>query len=106
VNDKTLKKEDTIISNASCTTNCLAPIIKLVLDNFGMIERLMTTLPSYTATQKAVDPSSGKDWKQFLPELGGKLIGMSFRAPTPTLSVVDLAVRTEKKISHEETCKK
>ncbi|MDR0693146.1 MAG: type I glyceraldehyde-3-phosphate dehydrogenase [Puniceicoccales bacterium] len=127
VNDKTLTKADNIISNASCTTNCLAPITKVVLDNFGIIEGLMTTVHSYTATQKTVDGPSAKDWKGgrsaainiipsttgaakavglVLPEVKGKLTGMSFRVPTPTVSVVDLTVRTEKKTSYEDICKK
>jgi glyceraldehyde 3-phosphate dehydrogenase len=127
VNDDTLAKTDTIISNASCTTNCLAPVTKVVLDNFGIIEGLMTTVHSYTATQKTVDGPSSKDWKGgrsaainiipsttgaakavglVLPAVKGKLTGMSFRVPTPTVSVVDLTVRTEKKTTYEEICKK
>lgn len=127
VNDDTLSKNDNIVSNASCTTNCLAPITKVVLDNFGVLEGLMTTVHSYTATQKTVDGTSSKDWKGgrsaainiipsttgaakavglVLPQLKGKLTGMSFRVPTPTVSVVDLTVRTEKKTSYEEICKK
>ncbi|MDR1173203.1 MAG: type I glyceraldehyde-3-phosphate dehydrogenase [Puniceicoccales bacterium] len=127
VNDQTLTKTDHIISNASCTTNCLAPITKVVLDNFGIVEGLMTTVHSYTATQKTVDGPSAKDWKGgrsaainiipsttgaakavglVLPEVKGKLTGMSFRVPTPTVSVVDLTVRTEKKTSYEDICKK
>ncbi|MDR2779118.1 MAG: type I glyceraldehyde-3-phosphate dehydrogenase [Puniceicoccales bacterium] len=127
VNDKTLTKMDNIISNASCTTNCLAPITKVVLDNFGIIEGLMTTVHSYTATQKTVDGPSAKDWKGgrsaainiipsttgaakavglVLPEVNGKLTGMSFRVPTPTVSVVDLTVRTEKTTSYKEICAK
>lgn len=126
VNDDTLSKNDNIVSNASCTTNCLAPITKVVLDNFGILEGLMTTVHSYTATQKTVDGTSSKDWKGgrsaainiipsttgaakavglVLPQLKGKLTGMSFRVPTPTVSVVDLTVRTEKKTSYEEICK-
>lgn len=127
VNDDTLSKNDNIVSNASCTTNCLAPMTKVVLDNFGILEGLMTTVHSYTATQKTVDGTSSKDWKGgrsaainiipsttgaakavglVLPQLKGKLTGMSFRVPTPTVSVVDLTVRTEKKTSYEEICKK
>ena len=127
VNDDTLSKNDNIVSNASCTTNCLAPMTKVVLDNFGILEGLMTTVHSYTATQKTVDGTSSKDWKGgrsaainiipsttgaakavglVLPQLKGKLTGMSFRVPTPTVSVVDLTVRTEKKSSYEEICKK
>ncbi|MDR2737418.1 MAG: type I glyceraldehyde-3-phosphate dehydrogenase [Puniceicoccales bacterium] len=127
VNDETLTKSHNIVSNASCTTNCLAPITKVVLDNFGIIEGLMTTVHSYTATQKTVDGPSAKDWKGgraaainiipsttgaakavglVLPEVSGKLTGMSFRVPTPTVSVVDLTVRTEKKTSYDEICEK
>lgn len=125
VNDETLTAEDDIVSNASCTTNCLAPITKVVLEKFGVVEGLMTTVHSYTATQKTVDGASMKDWKGgrtaamniipsttgaakavglVLPEVNGKLTGMSFRVPTPTVSVVDLTVRTEKDTSYEEIC--
>jgi len=125
VNDHTLTKDDKIISNASCTTNCLAPITKVVLDNFGIVEGLMTTIHSYTATQKTVDGASKKDWKGgrsaainiipsttgaakavglVIPEVKGKLTGMSFRVPTPTVSVVDLTVRTEKSTSYKAIC--
>ncbi len=127
VNCGTLTKEDKIISNASCTTNCLAPITKVVLDNFGIVEGLMTTVHSYTATQKTVDGPSRKDWKGgrsaalniipsttgaakavglVLPAVKGKLTGMSFRVPTPTVSVVDLTVKTEKSTSYKEICAK
>ncbi|MGC9451147.1 MAG: type I glyceraldehyde-3-phosphate dehydrogenase [Oceanipulchritudo sp.] len=127
VNEDTLTAGDTIISNASCTTNCLAPITKVVLDNFGIKEGLMTTVHSYTATQKTVDGPSRKDWKGgrtaamniipsttgaakavglVLPEVKGKLTGMAFRVPTPTVSVVDLTVKTEKETSYEEICQK
>ncbi|MDR3143983.1 MAG: type I glyceraldehyde-3-phosphate dehydrogenase [Puniceicoccales bacterium] len=127
VNDNTLAKSDSIVSNASCTTNCLAPVAKVILDNFGIVEGLMTTVHSYTATQKTVDGPSAKDWKGgrtaamniipsstgaakavglVLPAVKGKLTGMSFRVPTPTVSVVDLTVRTEKKTSYEEICKR
>lgn len=127
VNDDTLTDEDVIISNASCTTNCLAPITKVILDNFGIVEGLMTTVHSYTSTQKTVDGPSRKDWKGgrtaainiipsstgaakavglVLPEVKGKLTGMSFRVPTPTVSVVDLTVKTEKETSYEEICQK
>ncbi|MEX0321144.1 MAG: type I glyceraldehyde-3-phosphate dehydrogenase [Puniceicoccaceae bacterium] len=127
VNDDTLTADDTIISNASCTTNCLAPITKVVMDNFGIVEGLMTTVHSYTATQKTVDGPSRKDWKGgrtaalniipsttgaakavglVLPEVQGKLTGMAFRVPTPTVSVVDLTVKTEKETSYEEICQK
>jgi glyceraldehyde 3-phosphate dehydrogenase len=113
-----------IISNASCTTNCLAPICHVLLkEGFGIEEGLMTTVHSYTATQKTVDGPSKKDWKGgrtaalnlipsttgaakavglVLPELKGKLTGMAFRVPTPTVSVVDLTVRTVKETSYAE----
>ena len=127
VNDESLTVDDHIISNASCTTNCLAPITKVILDNFGIEEGLMTTVHSYTSTQKSVDAPSRKDWKGgrsaainiipsttgaakavglVLPAVKGKLTGMSFRVPTPTVSVVDLTVRTEKETSYEEICQK
>ncbi len=114
----------TIISNASCTTNCLAPLVHVLLkEGFGIEEGLMTTIHSYTATQKTVDGPSKKDWKGgrsaaintipsttgaakavglVCPEVKGKLTGMSFRVPTPTVSVVDLTVRTAKDTSYEE----
>ena len=113
-----------IVSNASCTTNCLAPVVHVVLkEGFGLAEGLMTTVHSYTATQKTVDGPSKKDWKGgrsaainiipsttgaakavglVLPQVKGKLTGMSFRVPTPTVSVVDLTFRTEKETSIEE----
>ena len=113
-----------VISNASCTTNCLAPIVFVLLkEGFGVEEGLMTTVHSYTATQKTVDGPSRKDWKGgrtaalnvipsttgaakavglVLPEVKGKLTGMSFRVPTPTVSVVDLTVRTVKETSYAE----
>lgn len=127
VNDETLTAEDTIISNASCTTNCLAPITKVILDNFGIEEGLMTTIHSYTATQKTCDGPSPKDMKGgraaamniipsstgaakavgiVIPEVKGKLTGMAFRVPTPTVSVVDLTVKTTKSTSYEEICQK
>jgi len=127
VNDDTLTANDNIISNASCTTNCLAPITKVVLDNYGIVEGLMTTVHSYTATQKTVDGPSRKDWKGgrsaainiipsstgaakavglVIPEVKGKLTGMAFRVPTPTVSVVDLTVRTEKAAGYEAICEK
>ena len=127
VNDEQLTTDDHIVSNASCTTNCLAPIVKVVLENFGITEGLMTTVHSYTATQKPVDAPSVKDWKGgrgaainiipsttgaakavglVLPEVQGKLTGMAFRVPTPTVSVVDLTVKTEKSTSYEEICAK
>lgn len=127
VNDGDLSAADTIISNASCTTNCLAPITKVLLDNFGIVEGLMTTVHSYTATQRTVDGPSPKDMKGgrtaainiipsttgaakavglVLPQVKGKLTGMSFRVPTPTVSVVDLTVKTEKSTSYEAICQK
>lgn len=127
VNDGELSASDTIISNASCTTNCLAPITKVILDNFGIVEGLMTTVHSYTATQRTVDGPSPKDMKGgrtaainiipsttgaakavglVLPAVKGKLTGMSFRVPTPTVSVVDLTVKTEKSTSYEAICAK
>ena len=115
-----------IISNASCTTNCLAPVVHVLLkEGLGVKEGLMTTVHSYTATQKTVDGPSRKDWKGgrsaainiipsstgaakavglAIPEVKGKLTGMSFRVPTPTVSVVDLTVKTEKETSYEEIC--
>lgn len=125
VNDETLSADDNLISNASCTTNCLAPLTKVVLENFGIAEGLMTTVHSYTATQKTVDGPSPKDMKGgrtaalniipsstgaakavglVIPEVQGKLTGMAFRVPTPTVSVVDLTVKTEKSTSYEEIC--
>ena len=125
VNDGDLTADDNLISNASCTTNCLAPVTKVVLENFGIVEGLMTTVHSYTATQKTVDGPSPKDMKGgrtaalniipsgtgaakavglVLPEVQGKLTGMAFRVPTPTVSVVDLTVKTEKSTSYEEIC--
>lgn len=127
VNDGDLMPNDRIISNASCTTNCLAPVAKVVLENFGISEGLMTTVHSYTSTQKTVDGPSKKDWKGgrsaainiipsstgaakavglVLPALKGKLTGMAFRVPTPTVSVVDLTIKTEKSTSYAEICKK
>jgi len=127
VNDETLSADDNLISNASCTTNCLAPITKVIMDNFGIAEGLMTTVHSYTATQKTVDGPSPKDMKGgrtaainiipsttgaakavglVLPEVQGKLTGMAFRVPTPTVSVVDLTVKTEKATSYAEICEK
>lgn len=117
-------KQHSIVSNASCTTNCLAPIVYVLLkEGFGVEEGLMTTVHSYTATQKTVDGPSKKDWKGgrtaalnlipsttgaakavglVLPEVKGKLTGMAFRVPTPTVSVVDLTVRTTKDTSYAE----
>jgi glyceraldehyde 3-phosphate dehydrogenase len=119
-------KAHAIISNASCTTNCLAPVVHVLLkEGFGVDEGLMTTVHSYTATQKTVDGPSKKDWKGgraaavniipsgtgaakavglAIPEVKGKLTGMSFRVPTPTVSVVDLTVKTVKPTSYKEIC--
>jgi len=123
VNHEKFDTKDTIVSNASCTTNCLAPIVKVVLDNFGIVEGLMTTVHAMTATQPTVDGPSKKDWRGgrgaaqniipastgaakavglCIPEVQGKLTGMAFRIPTPDVSVVDLTVRTEKKTSLAE----
>ena len=116
---------EAIISNASCTTNCLAPIAKVINDNFGLKRGLMTTVHAATATQKTVDGPSMKDWRggrgileniipsstgaakavgKVLPELNGKLTGMAFRVPTSDVSVVDLTVELEKGASYEEIC--
>ena len=117
--------KDLIVSNASCTTNCLAPIAKVINDNFGLAEGLMTTVHATTATQPTVDGPSRKDWRGgrgagqniipsatgaakavalVLPELKGKLTGMAFRVPTPDVSVVDLTFKTTKATSYKEIC--
>ncbi len=123
VNQEKYTKDMVVISNASCTTNCLAPLAKVINDNFGIIEGLMTTVHATTATQKTVDGPSKKDWRggraaaaniipsstgaakavgKVIPELNGKLTGMAFRVPTINVSVVDLTVRLEKAASYEE----
>jgi glyceraldehyde 3-phosphate dehydrogenase len=122
VNHKQLKADQNIVSNASCTTNCLAPIAKVLDDNFGIEEGLMTTVHAVTATQKTVDGPSAKDWRGgrgayqniipsstgaakavglVLPQLKGKLTGMSLRVPVADVSVVDLTVRLKKGASYE-----
>ncbi|NLK86321.1 MAG: type I glyceraldehyde-3-phosphate dehydrogenase [Clostridiaceae bacterium] len=123
VNDDKYTKDMNVVSNASCTTNCLAPLAKVINDNFGIVEGLMTTVHSITATQKTVDGPSKKDWRggraaahniipsstgaakavgKVIPELNGKLTGMSFRVPTLDVSVVDLTCRLEKPATYEE----
>ena len=126
VNQETYRPEkDFIVSNASCTTNCLAPLTKILLDNFGIEEGLMTTVHSLTATQPTVDGPSKKDWRggraagfniipastgaakavaECLPAVKGKLTGMAFRIPTMDVSVVDLTVRLSRDTSYEEIC--
>lgn len=126
VNHKKYTADMQFVSNASCTTNCLAPIAKVLHDNFGIKEGLMTTVHAATATQKTVDGPSLKDWRggrgayqniipsstgaakavgKVIPELNGKLTGMSFRVPTPNVSVVDLTVNLEKATTYEAICK-
>ncbi|OPZ12633.1 MAG: Glyceraldehyde-3-phosphate dehydrogenase A [Bacteroidetes bacterium ADurb.BinA261] len=126
VNENTYTKGEQFVSNASCTTNCLAPITKVLHDKFGVLEGLMTTVHSTTATQKTVDGPSMKDWRggraasgniipsstgaakavgKVIPELNGKLTGMSLRVPTLDVSVVDLTVRLAKETTYEEICK-
>lgn len=123
VNQDKYTKDMTFVSNASCTTNCLAPLVKIIHDNFGVVEGLMTTVHSTTATQKTVDGPSSKDWRggraaaaniipsstgaakavgKVIPSLNGKLTGMSMRIPTINVSVVDLTVRLAKPTSYED----
>lgn len=123
VNNESYTSDVDIVSNASCTTNCLAPIAKVINDNWGIEEALMTTVHATTATQKTVDGPSMKDWRggrgagqniipsstgaakavgKVIPELNGKLTGMAFRVPTPDVSVVDLTVRLQKPASYDE----
>jgi len=123
VNNEEYKKDINVLSNASCTTNCLAPLAKVIHDKYTIIEGLMTTIHSYTATQKTVDGPSGKDWRggrtaaqniipsstgaakavgKVIPSLNGKLTGMSMRVPTANVSVVDLTCRIEKGASYDE----
>ncbi|KAI0850142.1 glyceraldehyde-3-phosphate dehydrogenase [Daldinia vernicosa] len=123
VNEKTYDGKADVISNASCTTNCLAPLAKVIHDKFTIIEGLMTTVHSYTATQKTVDGPSNKDWRggrtaaqniipsstgaakavgKVIPDLNGKLTGMSMRVPTSNVSVVDLTIRIEKGATYDE----
>ena len=125
VNNTELTADQKIFSNASCTTNCLAPITKVLNDNFGIVEGLMTTVHAATATQKTVDGPSMRDWRggrsaihniipsstgaakavgKVIPAMNGKLTGMAFRVPTMDVSVVDLTVKLEKSASYKEIC--
>ena len=127
VNEKTLTADDKIISAASCTTNCLAPLVKIVNDAFGIEQGLMSTIHSATAKQKAVDARAGRDWRtgrsvfnniipsttgaakavgRVIPELKGKMTGMSFRVPTNDVSVVDLTARLKTPATYEQICEK
>jgi glyceraldehyde 3-phosphate dehydrogenase len=122
VNHTTYKKEMNVVSNASCTTNCLAPLAKVLNDEFGIVEALMTTVHATTATQKTVDGPSAKDWRggrgaaqniipsatgaakavgKVIPDLNGKITGMAFRVPTPDVSVVDLTVKLKKPTTYD-----
>ena len=126
VNNKEMKATDMIFSNASCTTNCLAPIAKVLHDNFEITDGLMTTIHAATATQKTVDAPSSKDWRggrsalhniipsstgaakavgKVIPSLNGKLTGMAFRVPTMDVSVIDLTVNIKKSATYDEVCK-
>jgi glyceraldehyde 3-phosphate dehydrogenase len=123
VNNTEYKPDVNVLSNASCTTNCLAPLAKVIHDKYGIVEGLMTTVHSYTATQKVVDAPSNKDWRggrtaaqniipsstgaakavgKVIPSLNGKLTGMAMRVPTSNVSVVDLTCRIEKGASYED----
>lgn len=123
VNEDKYTADMNVVSNASCTTNCLAPLAKVVHDNFEIVEGLMTTIHAVTATQKTVDGPSSKDWRggrgaaqniipsstgaakavgKVIPELNGRLTGMAFRVPTPDVSVVDLTVRLGKECSYDD----
>ncbi len=125
VNNDKYTSDMNVVSNASCTTNCLAPIAKVLNDNFGIVEGLMTTVHATTSTQQTNDGPSKKDWRGgraastniipsstgaakavgvVLPELNGKLTGMAFRVPTTNVSVVDLTARIEKSATYEEIC--
>ena len=125
VNHEKYAKDMTVVSNASCTTNCLAPLTKVINDNYGIVEGLMTTVHAMTATQKTVDGPSKKDWRGgraasaniipsstgaakavglVIPEVAGKLTGMAFRVPTLNVSVVDLTVRLAKQTTYEDIC--
>jgi glyceraldehyde 3-phosphate dehydrogenase len=125
VNNEAYENSMDVVSNASCTTNCLAPLAKVVNDEFGLVEGLMTTVHAVTATQQTVDGPSQKDWRggraacyniipsstgaakavgKVIPSLNGKLTGMSFRVPTANVSVVDLTARLEKGASYETIC--
>ena len=127
VNHDTYLSEYDVVSNASCTTNCLAPIAKVIHDNFGITQALMSTIHSATAKQKAVDARAGRDWRTgrsvfgniipsttgaakavglVIPELKGRMTGMSFRVPTNDVSVVDLTARLTTPTTYEEICKK
>ncbi|HSJ68945.1 MAG TPA: type I glyceraldehyde-3-phosphate dehydrogenase [Anditalea sp.] len=127
VNEETYTTDMNFVSNASCTTNCLAPLAKVVHETWGIEEGLMTTVHATTATQKTVDGPSAKDWRggrgagqniipsstgaakavgKVIPDLNGKLTGMAFRVPTPNVSVVDLTVRLKNPASYEEICAK